>query len=533
QALARRLPLPNLALDDSGIGPNGQSVGDDCGQENESEEGEEESEDMRIEEEEFKMLLEEGKTYVERPVPPHPRHGLLDMLDAVWVRITARLRQHKIEQEEYWGEYRGFRHPPASELVEIVSSRRNNVIVCLLEFTVKHPLNGQEERYIFNVKEEVKMRYRSPGMGAEADQTWFLEMFCYPPNVTKAKLVLSNLYRTVCGNSLTPKRRHIDCELLLGLSSALGLGTYDVLRVVRLIALSAGCHESLSKLQLNSEDDDDDKWTEANSSPDMCTMVPPFDMAYPEVDTLFAPGRHTPVDLLRELKLFVRRWRLLLELPRAYVVCHELDWVELEDVVTLLPFISPEKGVSSFVTWRSGTRRYQGKASVRLRVPDEKGQLRITCRLQQVQQRVKFSIRAAASTAALQRRTDVFYGHFELPSAQPPSKYINDQMAGPGFFDQFARTFNLSLRIPGTDLRVQAAVLLAVCCLSSCTPYNFREKQPFIGHLSQERCELKTRGRGLSFSPSEARHSRLAYGPFHDWLRDVDWLRYGHVPSGC
>jgi hypothetical protein len=56
-------------------------------------------------------------------------------------------------------------------------------------------------------------------------------------------------------------------------------------------------------------------------------------------------------------------------------------------------------------------------------------------------------------------------------------------MAGPGFFDQFARTFNLSLRIPGTDLRVQAAVLLAVCCLSSCTPYNFREKQPFIGHL--------------------------------------------------
>jgi hypothetical protein len=25
-------------------------------------------------------------------------------------------------------------------------------------------------------------------------------------------------------------------------------------------------------------------------------------------------------------------------------VCHELDWVELEDVVTLLPFISPEKG---------------------------------------------------------------------------------------------------------------------------------------------------------------------------------------------
>ncbi|ELR22253.1 uncharacterized protein ACA1_250940 [Acanthamoeba castellanii str. Neff] len=122
QALARRLPLPNLALDDSGIGPNGQSVGDDCGQENESEEGEEESEDMRIEEEEFKMLLEEGKTYVERPVPPHPRHGLLDMLDAVWVRITARLRQHKIEQEEYWGEYRGFRHPPASELVEITSS---------------------------------------------------------------------------------------------------------------------------------------------------------------------------------------------------------------------------------------------------------------------------------------------------------------------------------------------------------------------------------------------------------------------------
>jgi hypothetical protein len=54
----------------------------------------------------------------------------------------------------------------------------------------------------------------------------------------------------------------------------------------------------------NDDDDDDDDLTEANSSPDMCTMVPPFDMAYPEVDTLFAPGRHTPVDLLRELKLF-------------------------------------------------------------------------------------------------------------------------------------------------------------------------------------------------------------------------------------
>jgi hypothetical protein len=53
-------------------------------------------------------------------------------------------------------------------------------------------------------KEEVKMRYRSPGMGAEADQTWFLEMFCYPPNVTKAKLVLSNLYRTVCTLTSAP-----------------------------------------------------------------------------------------------------------------------------------------------------------------------------------------------------------------------------------------------------------------------------------------------------------------------------------------
>jgi predicted SPOUT superfamily RNA methylase MTH1 len=42
------------------------------------------------------------------------------MLDAVWVRITARLRQHKIEQEEYWGEYRGFRQPSTSELAEIV-----------------------------------------------------------------------------------------------------------------------------------------------------------------------------------------------------------------------------------------------------------------------------------------------------------------------------------------------------------------------------------------------------------------------------
>lgn len=102
--------------------------------------------------------------------------------------------------------------------------------------------------------------------------------------------------------------------------------------------------------------------------------------------------------------------------------------------------------MSSFVTWRSGTRRYQGKASVGLRVPDE-GQIRITCRLQQVQQRVKFSIRATASTAALQRRyeshtsstphghvviglvachrfslpnyrTDVFHGRFELPSSQ-------------------------------------------------------------------------------------------------------------------
>lgn len=62
--------------------------------------------------------------------------------------------------------------------------------------------------------------------------------------------------------------------------------------------------------------------------------------------------------------------------------------------------------MSSFVTWRSGTRRYQGKASVGLRVPDEKGQIQITCRLQQVQQRVKFSIRATASTAALQRRYD-------------------------------------------------------------------------------------------------------------------------------
>ncbi len=36
QDLARRLPLPNLALDDSGIGPNGQPVGDDCSPENES-----------------------------------------------------------------------------------------------------------------------------------------------------------------------------------------------------------------------------------------------------------------------------------------------------------------------------------------------------------------------------------------------------------------------------------------------------------------------------------------------------------------
>ncbi len=47
-------------------------------------------------------------------------------------------------------------------------------------------------------KEEVKTRYTSPGVGAEAEQTWFLEVFCYPPNVTKAKLVLSNQYRTVC-----------------------------------------------------------------------------------------------------------------------------------------------------------------------------------------------------------------------------------------------------------------------------------------------------------------------------------------------
>jgi hypothetical protein len=46
-------------------------------------------------------------------------------------------------------------------------------------------------------KEEVKTRYTSPGIGAEAEQTWFLEVFCYPPNVTKAKLVLSNQYRTV------------------------------------------------------------------------------------------------------------------------------------------------------------------------------------------------------------------------------------------------------------------------------------------------------------------------------------------------
>lgn len=53
-------------------------------------------------------------------------------------------------------------------------------------------------------KEEVKTRYTSPGIGAEAEQTWFLEIFCYPPNVTKAKLVLSNQYRTVCTLTSAP-----------------------------------------------------------------------------------------------------------------------------------------------------------------------------------------------------------------------------------------------------------------------------------------------------------------------------------------
>jgi hypothetical protein len=53
-------------------------------------------------------------------------------------------------------------------------------------------------------KEEVKTRYNSPGIGAEAEQTWFLEVFCYPPNVTKAKLVLSNQCRTVCTLTSAP-----------------------------------------------------------------------------------------------------------------------------------------------------------------------------------------------------------------------------------------------------------------------------------------------------------------------------------------
>jgi hypothetical protein len=208
----------------------------------------------------------------------------------------------------------------------------------------------------------------------------------------------------------------------------------------------------------------------------------------------------------------VRRWRLVLELPRAYIACVDVDWVEVEDVMRLLPFISPEKGVCRLVKWRRGTGSLKGEASVELRVPGnegdgddgaEQGQLRITVRQQVAGNRAKFSIRAATSSPSLRRRfslpshrTDVFHCRFDSSSLlrhdrRPPSECVS-RPHGAAFFDELARTFDLPLRIPGTDLRVQTAMLLAMCCLPACPYYDFRAEQTFVDRMVRPTMTVST-----------------------------------------
>jgi hypothetical protein len=52
---------------------------------------------------------------------------------------------------------------------------------------------------VYEQREEVKVRIS----GGSAEESWFLEAFCYPPNVTKAHLVLSNLSIRSCTLSLS------------------------------------------------------------------------------------------------------------------------------------------------------------------------------------------------------------------------------------------------------------------------------------------------------------------------------------------
>jgi hypothetical protein len=101
---------------------------------------------------------------------------------------------------------------------------------------------------------------------------------------------------------------------------------------VTFIALSAGCQASLTEVDLaaltsecpsadpdhgltplsssarDSEGEEDidsgDNLIDLNSSPAQCTMVPPFEGEYPEVDAFFASRRQVPADVLRDLKHF-------------------------------------------------------------------------------------------------------------------------------------------------------------------------------------------------------------------------------------